>query len=89
MAKKHIRTSVLTIQKKGTLPETKITLVKRSPDYNTTLSQNWIKTNRDKYRGRWVVLESDRLLVNADSSEKLLKKIDLADGRGKFVTVVY
>jgi|GEM_PF-5954055 len=89
MVKKHTRTSVLTTQEEGTLPETKITLVKRSPDYNTALSQNWIKTNRDKYRGRWVVLEGDHLLADADSSEKLLKKIDLADGIGKFVTVVY
>lgn len=72
-----------------TLPETKITRVKRSPDPNTALSQNWIKANRETYRGRWVVLQGDRLIAEASSSEELLNKIDPADGKGKFITLIY
>jgi len=33
---------------KQILPEPKITRVKRSPDPNTALSQNWIEANREK-----------------------------------------
>ena len=50
-----------------TFPESKINLVKRAIDPNTALSQNWIKANRQKYHGRWVALQGDRLLVNASS----------------------
>lgn len=50
-----------------TFLESKINLVKRSPDPNTALSQNWIKANRQKYHGRWVALQGDRLLVDASS----------------------
>ncbi len=71
------------------LPESKISLVKRSPDPNTALSQNWIKANRQKYRGRWVALQGDRLLADASSSAELLKCINLKDGAAKFITVIY
>jgi hypothetical protein len=71
------------------LPETKITLVKRSPDPNIALSQNWIKANRERYYGRWVVLRGDQLLADASSSEELLQKIDPKDGKGKLITVIY
>jgi hypothetical protein len=74
---------------KQILLETKITLVKRSPDPNTALSQNWIKKNRETYRGRWVVLKGDRLLAEASSSEELLKHLDPKDGKGKFISLVY
>jgi hypothetical protein len=74
---------------KQILPETKITRVKRSPDPNIALSQNWIKANRETYRGRWVVLKGDQLLADASSSEELLKKIDPTDGKGKLITVIY
>jgi hypothetical protein len=50
-----------------TFPESKINLVKRSPDPNTALSQNWIKANRQQYHGRWVALQGDRLLADANS----------------------
>ena len=72
-----------------TLPEPKINLVKRSPDPNTALSQNWIKANRQEYRGRWVVLQGDQLLASASSSADLLKRIDLKDGKVKFITAIY
>ena len=72
-----------------TLPEPKINLVKRSPDPNTALSQNWIKANRQEYRGRWVVLQGDQLLADASSSADLLKRIDLKDGKVKFITAIY
>ena len=72
-----------------TLPEPKIKLVKRSPDPNTALSQNWIKANRQEYRGRWVVLQGDQLLACANSSADLLKRIDLKDGKVKFITAIY
>ena len=72
-----------------TFPESKINLVKRSPDPNTALSQNWIKANRQEYRGRWVVLQGDQLLADASSSADLLKRIDLKDGKVKFITAIY
>jgi len=71
------------------LLEPKITSVKRSPDPNTALSQNWIKANREEYRGRWVVLKGEQLLAEASSSEELMKLINLEDGKDKFITVVY
>ena len=70
-------------------PESKINLVKRSADPNTALSQNWIKVNRQKYHGRWVALQGDRLLADASSSAELLKRIDLKDGKAKFITAIY
>jgi len=72
-----------------TFPESKINLVKRSPDPNTALSQNWIKANRQQYHGRWVALQGDRLLADASSSAELLKRIDLKDGKVKFITAIY
>jgi hypothetical protein len=72
-----------------TLPESKINLVKRSPYPNTALSQNWIKANRQKYHGRWVALQGDQLLADASSSTELLKRIDLKDGKVKFITAIY
>jgi hypothetical protein len=72
-----------------TLPEPKINLVKRSPDPNTALSQKWIIANRQEYRGRWVVLQGDQLLASASSSAELLKRIDLKDGKVKFITAIY
>jgi hypothetical protein len=72
-----------------TLSESRITLVKRSPDPNTALSQNWIKANRKQYHGRWVALQGDRLLADATSSAELLKRIDLKDGKVKFITAIY
>jgi hypothetical protein len=48
-----------------TFPESKINLVKRASDPNTALSQNWIKANRQKYHGRWVALQGDRLLFSS------------------------
>ncbi len=69
--------------------ESKIVLIKRSPDPNTALSQNWIKANRQKYRGRWVALQGDQLLADANSSAELLKRIDLKDGKAKFITAIY
>jgi hypothetical protein len=70
-------------------PESKINLVKRSPNPNTALSQNWIKANRQKYHGLWVALQGDRLLADASSSAELLKHIDLKDGKVKFITAIY
>jgi hypothetical protein len=72
-----------------TFPESKINLVKRAIDPNTALSQNWIKANRQKYHGRWVALQGDRLLADASSSAELLKRIDLKDGKVKFITAIY
>ena len=72
-----------------TFPESKINLVKRSADPNTALSQNWIKANRQQYQGRWVALQGDRLLADASSSAELLKRIDLKDGKVKFITAIY
>jgi len=71
------------------LPEPKITRVKRSPDPNTALSQNWIEANREKYRGRWVMLQGDRILADASSSAELLKQIDVKAVKGKFITAIY
>ena len=74
---------------KQILPEPKITRVKRSPDPNTALSQNWIEANREKYRGRWVMLQGDRILADASSSAELLKQIDVKAVKGKFITAIY
>lgn len=74
---------------KQILPEPKITRVKRSPDPSTALSQNWIKANREKYHGRWVMLQGDQLLADASSSAELLKQIDVKDVKGKFITAIY
>jgi hypothetical protein len=71
---------------KQILPEPKITRVKRSPAPNTALSQNWIEANREKYRGRWVMLQGDRLLADANSAAELLQQIDV---KGKFITAIY
>ncbi|MCA6509267.1 MAG: hypothetical protein IM585_21320 [Pseudanabaena sp. M135S2SP2A07QC] len=72
-----------------TFPESTINLVKRASDPNTALNQNWIKANRKKYHGRWVALQGDRLLADASSSAELLKRIDLKDGKVKFITAIY
>lgn len=72
-----------------TFPESKINLVKRASDPNTALNQNWIKANRKKYHGRWVALQGDQLLADASSSAELLKRIDLKDGKVKFITAIY
>lgn len=74
---------------KQILPEPKITRKKRSPDPSTALSQNWIKANREKYRGRWVMLQGDQLLADASSSAELLKQIDVKNVKGKFITAIY
>jgi hypothetical protein len=53
------------------------------------LSRKWIKENHEKYSGKWIVLQGDQLLAFADSSEELVKTIDLKEGKGRFITVVY
>lgn len=76
-------------EEKRYLPDRKIELSESSRDPNTALSQKWIKENREAYQGRWVVLKGDQLLADASSSKELIKIIDLKNGKGKFVTVVY
>jgi hypothetical protein len=67
----------------------RITLSKGSPNSSMELSRKWIKENHKKYSGKWIVLQGDQLLAFADSSEELVKTIDLKEGKGRFITVVY
>jgi hypothetical protein len=74
---------------KQILPNSEITLSKESPNSTMELSRKWIKENRKKYSGKWIVLQGDQLLAFADSSEELVKTIDLKKGKGRVITVVY
>ena len=53
------------------------------------LNRKWIKENSKKYSGKWIVLCDGQLLAFADSSKELVRKIDLTNGKGRFITVVY
>lgn len=39
------------------------------------LERKWLKANRHEYRGRWIALDGDKLLVSADSGEEVYRVV--------------
>jgi predicted DNA-binding antitoxin AbrB/MazE fold protein len=67
--------------------------VRRSPCGATDYSRlrEWLRQNRDKYRGQWVVLDQDHLIghtVNADEVAAIIQRARDEGVRSPFVKLI-
>ncbi|WP_289500391.1 hypothetical protein [Gloeocapsopsis sp. IPPAS B-1203] len=65
----------------------KISIDKRPLHRDTQANQNWIKENRNEYKGQWVALRNGQLLSSASSAKELIEQ--LGDTKGIFLTAIY
>jgi hypothetical protein len=69
------------------LDRPKVTVHKSENPLNVFKNQQWIKTHRQEYKGRWVALREGELLADANSANELLQKVSASDKT--LLTVIY
>jgi len=69
------------------LASPKITVTRHLPNRDPGVNQDWVRQNRNQYRGQWVALRNGQLLTSANSINELLEQ--LSDKQGVFLTAIY
>jgi|GEM_PF-645446 len=67
------------------------TVIKQRPSSNVKPKANveWLKANRDKYRGQWVALKSGTLVASAKTHDELIAAVGSTKGSGILITNLY
>ncbi len=66
-----------------------MTVVPRAPDRVPGANLNWIKKNRDEYRGRWEAIKNGQLLASGNSHDEVIAQVGPIKNTGILVTKVY
>lgn len=63
----------------------------RQPSSNAKPKANldWLKANRNEYRGKWVAIKDGTLLASGNSHEELITQVGKTKGRGILITNLY
>jgi len=68
----YLRTIAEESQNKNEMPLSKARKVTLNVDLNQ--SRKWLKENRNKYTGKWVVLDGERFIGATDNPKELVEK---------------
>jgi hypothetical protein len=69
------------------LERPKVTIHKSENRLNVLKNQQWIKTHRQEYKGRWVALRDGELLADTNSVDELLQQISSPENT--LLTVIF
>ncbi|WP_199248179.1 hypothetical protein [[Phormidium] sp. ETS-05] len=67
----------------------KVTSVPRDPNRDVQGDIDWLKQNRDEYRGRWVGIKNGELLAVGNSHDEIISVVGPVKNTGILVTKVY
>ena len=67
------------------------TIIKERPsnDVKPRANVEWLKTNRDNYRGQWVALKNGTLVASAKTHDELIAAVGSTKGSGILITNLY
>jgi hypothetical protein len=69
------------------LDRPKVTVHKSENRLNVLKNQQWIKTHRQEYKGRWVALRDGELLADTNSVDELLQQVSSPENT--LLTVIF
>lgn len=69
------------------LDRPKVTVRKSENRLNVLKNQQWIKTHRQEYKGRWVALRDGELLADSNSVDELIKQVN--SSKNTLLTVIF
>jgi hypothetical protein len=69
------------------LDRPKVTVHKSENRLNVLKNQQWIKTHRQEYKGRWVALQDGELLADTNSVDELLQQVSSPENT--LLTVIF
>jgi hypothetical protein len=69
------------------LDQPKVTVHKSENRLNVLKNQQWIKTHRQEYKGRWVALRDGELLADTNSVDELLQQVSSPENT--LLTVIF
>lgn len=60
-----------------------------APQIEVMANVQWLKANKNEYKGKWVAIKNGKLIASADSHDELIAEIGETKGRSILVTHLY